>query len=103
MRISDWSSDVCSSALLAGGAVAVVGQRIDDHGDAAGAIALVEHLFVIVGTVAAGAALDGALDGILRHVGGAGGRSRGTQARIGRRGGAAAQEKRGAVTGVARP
>src|SRR3546814_20405557 len=77
MRISDWSSDVCSSALLAGGAVAVVGQRLDDHGDAAGAIALVAHLFVIVGTVAAGAALDGALDGILRHVGGAGGLDRG--------------------------
>ena len=57
-------------ADAAGGAVAVVGQRLDDHGDAARAIALVAHLLVVLG-VAAHRLLDGALDIVLGHVLGA--------------------------------
>ena len=48
-------------------AVLVVGQRLDDDGDATGAVALVADL-VIVLAVGAGRLLDGAVDVILRHV-----------------------------------
>ena len=66
------------------GAVAVVGQRLDDDGDAAGPEALVTHLLVILG-IAALAFLDGALDYVLRHALLLGGNDGGPQARIVRR------------------
>src|SRR3546814_3032981 len=69
MRISDWSSDVCSSDL-------------DDDGDAAGAVAFVAHLFIVGVVLAAGRTLDGPLDVVLRHVGLARGQDGATQARI---------------------
>ncbi len=52
-----------------GGAVAVVGQRLDDDRDAARAVALVADLLVVGVVVAAGGALDRALDVVLGHVG----------------------------------
>ena len=48
------------------GAVAVVGQRLDDHGNAAGAIALIAHFFVIL-RIAAARLVDRALDIVLGH------------------------------------
>ena len=54
-------------ADVGGGAVAVIRQRLDDHGDAAGTVALVADLVVAL-AVAAGRLLDGALDIVLRHV-----------------------------------
>src|SRR3546814_18890907 len=68
MRISDWSSDVCSSDLLRGGAIAVVGERVDDHRHAARAVALVPHLLVIGVVTATGTLLDRPLAVVLRHV-----------------------------------
>src|SRR5271156_7013840 len=65
---------------LAGRAVAVVGQHLDDDGDAAGAVALVAG-FLIALRIAAGRLLDGALDIVLRHVFGAGGPAWGGPAR----------------------
>ena len=57
-------------AHVAAGAVAVVGQRLDEHRDAAGAVALVEDGLVALGVGAlAGAALDRALDVVLGHRG----------------------------------
>ena len=53
-------------ADVGGGAVAVVGQRLDDDGDAARAVALVADLLVVLGVAARGL-LDGALDIVLRH------------------------------------
>ena len=61
--------------------VAVVGQRLDDDGDAAGAIALVAHLVIVLAVIAE-RLLDGAVDIVLRHVLGAGVLDRETQARI---------------------
>src|SRR4030095_10905188 len=52
-------------------AVAVVGERLDQHADAAGAVALVEDLLEVVAAELARALLDGALDRVLRHVLGA--------------------------------
>ncbi len=75
-------------ADVGGGAVAVVGQRLDDDGDAAGAIALVADL-VIVLAVIAGGLLDGALDIVLGHVFGARCDHSGPQPRIHRRVGGA--------------
>ena len=49
-------------------AVAVVGNRIDDHRHAAGAVALVHDLFVVDAFFFAGAATNGALDVVGRHV-----------------------------------
>src|SRR3546814_2267716 len=49
-------------AHLAGRAVAIVGQRLDDDGDAAGAVAFVAHLFIVGVVLAAGRTLDGPLD-----------------------------------------
>src|SRR5688572_15002871 len=63
------------------GAVAVVGQRLDDDGDAAGAEAFVAHLFIILG-VAALALLDGALDHVLGHALRLGREDGGAEARI---------------------
>ena len=68
-------------AHLAGRAIVIVGQRLDDDGDAARPVALVADLVVVL-RVAAGRLLDGALDIVLRHVLGAGGQDRGAQARI---------------------
>ena len=68
-------------AHLAGGAVAVVGQDLDDDRDAARPVALVADLVVDLG-VAAGRLLDRALDIVLRHVLRARGEHRGAQARI---------------------
>src|SRR5207245_8876702 len=54
-------------AEVGGGAVTVVGQRLDDDGDAAGAIALVADLVIVLALIAE-RLLDGALDIVLRHV-----------------------------------
>src|SRR4029077_12886022 len=62
-------------------AVAVVRQRLDDDGDAAGAVALVAD-FVVVLPFPAARLLDGALDRVLRHVLLAGGDDRGPQPRV---------------------
>ena len=75
------------AAHFAGGAVAVVGQGLDDHRDAARPIALVADFVIALG-FAARRLLDGALDIVLRHVLGAGGmiaaRKRGFMAGSGR-------------------
>ena len=47
-------------------AVLVVGHRLDDHRDAAGAIALIADLVIVLGVSAHGL-LDGAFDHVLRH------------------------------------
>src|SRR6185369_1575441 len=54
-------------ADVGGGAVAVVGQRLDDDGDAAGAVTLVADLVIVLALIAE-RLLDGALDIVLRHV-----------------------------------
>ena len=57
-------------ADLGAGAVAVVGQRLDEHRDAAGAVALVDDGLERVGVGAlAGALGDRALDVVLGHRG----------------------------------
>jgi hypothetical protein len=68
-------------AHLAGRAIAVVGQHLDDDGDAARSVALVADLVVALG-VAAGCLLDRAVDVVLGHVLGARGEHRRAQARI---------------------
>jgi hypothetical protein len=74
-----------ATAHFGGGAVTVVGQRLDDQGDAAGTVALVPH-FLVVGVVAAGtAALDRAVDPVLGHVLCPSRDDGGAQARIGSR------------------
>src|SRR5690606_12265714 len=50
------------------GAHAVVGQAVDDHGDAAGGVALVAHFLVLDAFELAGGLLDRALDHVLGHV-----------------------------------
>jgi hypothetical protein len=57
-----------SRANLRGRAITVVGQGLDDYGDAAGAITLIADILVIVALAAARAFLDGALDIVLGHV-----------------------------------
>ena len=57
---------------LGDAAVAVVGDDLDEDGDAARAVALVGGLRELRGIGAAGAALDGAVDGVAGHVGVAG-------------------------------
>jgi len=69
-------------ANLRGAAVAIVGERFHDDGDAARPIALVAHFLVIGRILAAGAALDRTLDGIPRHIGGARRGQGGTKAGI---------------------
>ena len=54
-------------AYVGSGAVAVVGQDLDDDGDAPRAVALVTNLVIGLG-IAALSLLDGAVDRILRHV-----------------------------------
>ena len=55
-------------AHFGGGTVAVVGQRLDDQGNAAGTVALVPH-FLVIGVVATGTAtLHRAVDPILGHI-----------------------------------
>ena len=49
------------------GAVAVVGEHLDEHGDAAGRVALVGDRLVDDALELAGAPLDGPLDGVERH------------------------------------
>jgi len=68
-------------ANLAGGAVAIIGQRLHDHADAAGREALVTHLNIILAASFL-ALLDGALDIIFRHVLRARRKHSRTQARI---------------------
>src|SRR5262249_58570830 len=68
-------------AHLARRAVAVVGERLDDHADAAGAEALVAHLLVI-GAARLLALLDGPLDIVLWHVLGACCLNRGPEPRV---------------------
>src|SRR6185369_15039525 len=55
-------------ADLGGGAVAVVGHRLDDQRDAARTVAFVRDFLVRGAFELAGAAFDGALDVVLRHV-----------------------------------
>jgi hypothetical protein len=71
-------------AHFAGGAVVIVGKRLDDHGDAARPVTLVAD-FVIAFGIVAGRLFDGALNIVLRHVLGTGGQDGGAQARIERR------------------
>src|SRR3546814_17242929 len=61
MRISDWSSDVCSSDLIGGGVAEPHGLRLD--GDAALALQLhrVEHLLLHLAVADAAAELDHAV------------------------------------------
>ena len=70
-------------ADLAYRAVAVVGQYIHNDGHAAGAVALEGDLLVVDAFQFAGAALDGALDVVLRHIFGLGRQNRGAQPGIG--------------------
>src|SRR6185369_4894703 len=56
-------------AHFAGGAVLVVGDRLDDHGDAGRTLALVGHLFVVDAVEGAGAAGDGAVHVVRGHAG----------------------------------
>src|SRR5690606_9977560 len=72
-------------AQLADGAVAVVGQRLDDDGRAAGAVALVRDLFVVDAFFLARAAPDGPLDVLVGHVHGLGVGDHGAQAGVARR------------------
>ena len=53
---------------LGRGAVGVVGERFDDHRDAAGTVAFVRDFLVRGAFELTGAALDGALDVVLGHV-----------------------------------
>ena len=50
-------------------AVLVVGQRVDQHRHAAGTVTLIGHFLVRLAGYVAGALLDGALYGVVRHVG----------------------------------
>src|SRR5690606_517082 len=68
-------------AYVGGGAVAIVGQRFDDQGDAAGAIALIAHFLVILAAGSSGL-VDRALDIVLRHRLGLGVVDRQAQARV---------------------
>ncbi len=69
-------------ANLADRAILVVGQDVDDDGDASGAVALVGDLVVGEALELAGAALDGALDVIGGHVLRLGGEDGGAEAGI---------------------
>ena len=59
-------------AKLGNGAVAVVGHRLDQDSDAVRTVALIGDLVVMHAVQIAAAALDGAVDGIVRHIGGLG-------------------------------
>ena len=73
-------------ADLGRGALAVVGQRLDDDGHAAGAVALVGDGLVVVGVAGAERLVDGALDVVVGHVGGLGLGDDGGEAGVVRRG-----------------
>ena len=70
------------------GALAVIGQRFDDDGHAAGAVTLIGDGLVVVGVAGAQRLVDGALDVVVGHVGGLGlghdGRETGVVIRIAR-------------------
>jgi len=71
MKLTELVSPRLPPALLNSvrtSAVAVVGQRLDDDGDAAGAVTLVAHLVIGGVVLAARAALDGPFHGIARHI-----------------------------------
>ena len=51
-----------------GGALTVVGEGLDDHGHAVGAVAFVDDALVVVGVVGAQGLVDGALDVVVGHV-----------------------------------
>ncbi len=70
-------------AQFGDGAVAVVGHAADQHRDTAGAIPLVGHFLDLAALERACAPLDGTLEGIARHVLGAGPVEREAQPRIG--------------------
>ena len=55
-------------AHVARGAVAVVGQRFDDHRDTGGAVALIGDGFVFLAVVGAGGLFDDALDVVVGDV-----------------------------------
>src|SRR5882672_4123797 len=55
-------------ADLRHGAVGIVGRCLDDHGGAAGAVALVDHFLEGDALQLAGALLDGAFDVVARHI-----------------------------------
>ena len=59
-------------AHVGGGAVAVVGKGLHDHGHAGGAVALVGHVLVVVGAALAGGLFDDAVDVVVGDVGGLG-------------------------------
>jgi hypothetical protein len=72
-------------AQVARGAVAVVGERFDDDGDAGRAAALVADLGIVLAAAGAAGLVDCALDRVLRHVGQPGGDEGSAQAGIVRR------------------
>src|SRR5690606_1962854 len=65
------------------GAVLVVGQRFDQHGDATGAVTFVEDFLEGATFGATQRALDGAVDVVDRHVAGFGGRQRVLRRQVG--------------------
>ena len=52
-----------------GGTVAVVGHGLNDHGNAAGAIALIDGGLKVIRIAGAERLLDGALNVVVRHIG----------------------------------
>ena len=70
------------AADFRGAAVAVVGQGFNDDCDAARTITLVAHLLVIGRILSPGAALDGALNCVARHIGGTGRHQGSAQPRV---------------------
>ena len=56
-------------AHFAGGAVAVVGHGFHNDGDAAGAIAFIDDLFIVLGIAGTQGLVNGALDIIVGHIG----------------------------------
>jgi hypothetical protein len=74
---------VSAVRISPGGTVAVVGQRLDDEGDPARAVAFVAHLLVGGVVFPARPALDGAFHRVLGHVGVTGGDHGGPETRIG--------------------
>src|SRR5690606_34415435 len=80
---------------LAGGAVLVVGERLDQHRHARGAVALVHGRLEVAALAAAQRALDGALDVVDGHVVALRGRQGVLQGQVGGRVAAAAGAHRG--------